>query len=300
MGGPGLLVGFGMAVLGAGVMVAVLARGRRLVPGIDEFLSPADLGPYERRMGEPFLRRTGGIVGRAVGDRIERLLPRGRLEKIERQLLLAGLEGRRRAGTQLATQLGLTLALGGLAYLMWGMGLSPKAQRSLVLLPVIGFMVPSARLKRRIRARTDGIFKDLPDIIDMLAVAVEAGCGFDAALSIVCQNFRSPMADELRLALQGMELGMPRREVLQEVKRRTELDVVRNFMVALIQADALGIPIGRVLTTQAAEIRSRRRAWAREKAGKLPVKIMFPLVLFIFPPIMAIVIGPAVGSFGAI
>ena len=134
----------------------------------------------------------------------------------------------------------------------------------------------------------------------MLAVAVEAGCGFDAALSIVCQHFDSPMADELRLALQGMELGMPRREVLQELKRRTDLDVVRTFVLALIQADALGIPVGRVLTSQATEIRSRRRAWAREKAAKLPVKIMFPLVLFIFPPIMAIVIGPAVGSFGSL
>ena len=110
------------------------------------------------------------------------------------------------------------------------------------MLPVIGLMLPSARLKRHIRTRTDTIFKDLPDIIDMLAIAVEAGCGFDAALSIVCQHFDSPMADELRLALQGMELGMPRREVLQELKRRTDLDVVRTFVLALIQADALGIP----------------------------------------------------------
>ena len=89
----------------------------------------------------------------------------------------------------------------------------------------------------------------------MLAMAVEAGCGFDAALSIVCQHFDSPMADELRLALQEMELGMPRREALQELKRRTDLDVVRTFVLALIQADALGIPIGRVLTSQATEVR---------------------------------------------
>ena len=166
-----------------------------------------------------------------------------------------------------------------------------------LLLPVIGFMLPSARLKRQIRARTDAIFKDLPDIIDMLAIAVEAGCGFDAALSIVCQHFESPMADELRLALQGMELGMPRREVLQELKRPD-----RPRRGPDLRAGPASRPTpsasrsGRVLTSQATEIRSRRRAWAREKAAKLPVKIMFPLVLFIFPPIMAIVIGPAVGS----
>jgi tight adherence protein C len=280
-------------------MAATFAPGRRVVPGIGDFLSgPAELGRFHQRLGEPFAARMGHMVGERVADRIEGLLPRARLDKIERQLVQAGLEGRRRVGTQLATQLGLVLVLSVVAVLLWQVSLSPMTRRSALLLPAIGVMLPAARLKRRIRKRNDTIFKDLPDIIDMLAVAVEAGCGFDAALSIVCQHFDSPMADELRLALQGMELGMPRREVLQELKRRTDLDVVRTFMLALIQADGLGIPVGRVLTSQATEIRSRRRAWAREKAAKLPVKIMFPLVMFIFPPIMAIVIGPAMGSFG--
>ena len=289
----------GLAILGGCVMGVMFARGRRVVPGIGEFLAPpAERGAFQARLDEPFVGRMVRLVGGPVADRIERLLPRKRMEKIERQLVLAGLEGQRRAGMQLASQLGLTAVLALTAYILWGMPLSPAAKHSLILLPMMGLMLPPARLKRRIRKRTDTIFKDLPDIIDMLAVAVEAGCGFDAALSIVCQHFESPMADELRLALQGMELGMPRREVLQELKNRTDLDVVRTFVLALIQADALGIPVGRVLSSQATEIRSRRRAWAREKAAKLPVKIMFPLVLFIFPPIMAIVIGPAMGSFG--
>jgi len=290
------LAAWGLVTVGGTVMVAAFVRGRRLAPGIGDFLTRAEAGPFDARMGQPFVPRMAGIVGGAVADRLERLLPHEYLEKVARQLVQAGMEGRRRAGAQVAGQLGLVAALGLLTVLLWGAALSPMAHKSLLLLPVIGWMLPAARLKRRIRTRTDLIFKDLPDIIDMLAVAVEAGCGFDAALSIVCQHFESPMADELRIALQGMELGMPRREVLQELKARTELDVVRMFVLALIQADALGIPIGRVLTSQATEIRSRRRAWAREKAAKLPVKIMFPLVLFIFPPIMAIVIGPAIGG----
>jgi len=292
----GTLVATGLAMVGGCAMVIVFARGRRIVPDLADFLPAAELGPYQERLDEPFSKRMGSIVGGAVADRVERLLPHTYLDKLERQLVQAGLEGQRRPGTHLATQIGLAAVLGGLAYLLRGAALSPMIQKSLIFFPVIGFMVPAARLKRKMRARTDTIFKDLPDIIDMLAVAVEAGCGFDAALSIVCQHFDSPMADELRLALQGMELGMPRREVLQELKRRTGLDVVRSFALALIQADALGIPVGRVLTSQATEIRSRRRAWAREKAAKLPIKIMFPLVLFIFPPILAIVIGPAMGS----
>jgi tight adherence protein C len=293
----GTLVAVGLALLGGSLMIVMVGRGRRL-PDLAAFLPQSERGPYEARMSEPFLGRITRIVARAAADRLEKLLPGTYVAKVERQLIMAGLE--RRAGTQLATQAALVVGLTLLALILRGAPLTPMAHKSLLILPLIGFMLPSARLKRAMRVRNDTIFKDLPDIIDMLAVAVEAGCGFDAALSIVCQHFDSPMADELRLALQGMELGMPRREVLQELKRRTDLDVVRTFVLALIQADALGIPVGRVLTSQATEIRARRRAWAREKAAKLPVKIMFPLVLFIFPPIMAIVIGPAVGSFGSL
>jgi len=295
-----MLVAIGLALLGVSVMVLLFSRGRRFSADIGDFLPTSERGPFEARMGEPFVPRMRRIVGGALGDRLERLLPGEYLSKLERQIAMAGLEGKKKAGTHLAIQIGLAVGLGLLALFMRSTSPSPMVQKAVLLLPLMGLMLPSARLKRQIRSRTDTIFKDLPDIIDMLAVAVEAGCGFDAALSIVCSHFKSPMADELRLALQGMELGMPRKEVLQELKRRTDLDVVRTFAVALIQADGLGIPVGRVLTTQATEIRARRRAWAREKAAKLPVKIMFPLVLFIFPPIMAIVIGPAFTSFSAL
>lgn len=295
-----MLLGAGIAVVGVVVMGVAVASGRRLTPDLSAFLTVPDLGEFEKKMSEPFVPRMAAMARQALAARLERVVPRRYLEKIEHQLAQAGLAGERGAGEQLATQVAMTGCLGGAAVLLMGLGLSPKVRLVVMALPVIGFMVPSARLKRRIRARSDAIFKDLPDIIDMMAIAVEAGCGFDAALSIVCQHFQSPMADELRLALQEMELGKPRKEALQELKRRTDIDVVRTFVLALVQADALGIPIGRVLTSQAAEVRSRRRAWAREKAAKLPIKIMFPLVLFIFPPIMAIVIGPAIGSFGGL
>ncbi len=295
-----MLVGIGLGLLGVSVMVVALARGRRMAPDIGEFLSVPSASVFEGKIAEPFVQRMAGMGRTAVAGRLERLLPRKHMEKIEQQLTMAGLGGQRRPGEYLATQLALTVGLGVVAVLLMGLDLSPKARLVVMALPVIGFLLPSTRLKRRIRTRSDAIFKDLPDIIDMMAIAVEAGCGFDAALSIVCQHFESPMADELRLALQEMELGKPRKEALQELKRRTDIDVVRTFVLALVQADALGIPIGRVLTSQAAEVRSRRRAWAREKAAKLPIKIMFPLVLFIFPPIMAIVIGPAMGSFGGL
>jgi len=120
--------------------------------------------------------------------------------------------------------------------------------------------------------------------------------GFEGALDVVCQNFDSPLAQEFSRTLREMELGLPRRDAFQNLKRRTEVPELSNFVLALVQADALGIPIGRVLKAQAAEMRSRRRQWAREKAAKLPVKILFPLVLFIFPAVLIVVLGPAASS----
>jgi tight adherence protein C len=293
----GFLFCVGLALLGGSVMVVTLSRARRIAPDLGEFLLVAERDSYEARVSEPFVGRIAGIVGRMAADRLERLLPQRYLEKIDHQLAQAGLIGERTAAQHLVKQLAMALGCGLVALLVMSAGVLKGLTLPLLLLPWIGFMLPSARLKRTIRARSDAIFKDLPDIIDMLAISVEAGCGFEAALSIVCENFDSPLTDELGIALREMELGLPRREALQELKRRTDLDVVRTFVLALIQADALGIPIGRVLKSQANEVRARRRAWAREKAAKLPVKILFPLMLFIFPPIFAIVLGPAAAAF---
>ena len=109
----------------------------------------------------------------------------------------------------------------------------------------------------------------------------------------MCDNFSSPLADEFSRTLREMELGLPRREALQNLKKRTEVPELSNFVLTLTQADALGMPVGRVLKTAAEEMRKKRQAWAREKAAKLPVKILFPLVLFIFPAIFVVLMGPA-------
>jgi tight adherence protein C len=142
------------------------------------------------------------------------------------------------------------------------------------------------------------LLKDLPDTLDLLAISVEAGVGFEGALGVVCEHFDSPLADEFSRTLKEMELGLPRRDALQNLKKRTEVPELSNFVLALTQADVLGRPIGRVLKTQASEMRTKRRQWAREKAAKLPVKILFPLILFIFPPVFIIVLGPAAAQIG--
>lgn len=286
-----------LAFGGAAVMGGAWARSRRTGPDLGHYLDGLGYGHPEEKLAEPIVARLLGGAARAVSARLQRLAPANYIDKVDMRLTHAGMAGKRSAGQQVGIQ--LMLGAAGLALVPLLPAGSPlKRTLALVLLPVMGFILPAARLKRAIRSRSDAIFKDLPDIVDMLAISVEAGCGFEAAMSLVCDNFDSPLTEELTIALREMELGLSRREALQQLRDRVDLDAVRTLVLSLLQADALGIPIGRVLKAQATEVRARRRAWAREKAAKLPVKIMFPLVLFIFPPIMGLVLGPAALSFG--
>ena len=287
-----------LALAGAGMIVTTLSRARRVAPDFGEFFEELDYrDENERLLAQPLGRRLLLSPLGAIAGRLEQLLPANYMAKIDHQLAQAGMSHKRRAGEQLAIQLGL--AVGGLLLAPLLPAPSPLlGTLSFALMPAMGFMLPAVRVKRAIQTRSDAIFKDLPDIVDMLAIAVEAGSGFESALTIVCTNFKSPLTDELSTALQEMELGLPSKQALQQLRDRVDIDVVRVLVLALLQADALGIPIGRVLKSQATEVRARRRSWAREKAAKLPIKIMFPLVLFIFPPILAIVLGPAALSFG--
>lgn len=287
-----------VAVCGAGLIVSTLYRARHVAPDFGDYLQPQEyVSEQEARLDKPIVSRlVGGAMG-GMARRLEGFVPSKYLAKLDHQLTQAGLRGKRRAGEQLAIQVAVGLA-GALVVPLIPPGTIISGPLAWLLLPAMGFLAPAARLKGAIKQREAAIFKDLPDIVDMLAIAVEAGSGFESALTIVCQNFDSPLADEFSTALHEMELGLPRKQALQEMRDRVDLDVVRTLILALLQADALGIPIGRVLKSQANEVRARRRAWAREKAAKLPIKIMFPLVLFIFPPILGLVLGPAALSFG--
>jgi tight adherence protein C len=131
-------------------------------------------------------------------------------------------------------------------------------------------------------------------VLDLLAISVEAGTSLEQAMAIAGSHFTSPLADELLLTLREMELGLPRRQAFQNLRRRTNVPELSNVVLVLTQADTLGTPISRVLHTQSHDMRDRRRQWARERAGKMPVKILFPMVVFIFPAIFAVLLSPAV------
>ncbi len=285
---------------GAGVLVMVVGfAGAKPAGDVGQYLQDLDedvkfTNEFDKKLAEPFIVRVTKPLGGLVA-RVGRLTPRNYLDQIHRKLLLAGLTGTMRAEEFVVAQVASTglLTMAALLYSALGNPSGRVALLLIILAPVTGLLLPTAWLSRKVGERQGAILKDLPDTLDLLAISVEAGMGFEGALAIVCQHFHSPLAEEFARTLHEMELGLPRRDAFQNLKRRTEVPELSNFVLALLQADALGIPIGRVLKTQATEMRNKRRQWAREKAAKLPVKMLFPLVLFVFPAIMVVILGPA-------
>jgi tight adherence protein C len=164
---------------------------------------------------------------------------------------------------------------------------------------VVGYYGPNLYLYQRGHDRTETMQRELPDALDLLTISVEAGLGFDAALSQVARNTEGPLAQELARVLQEMQIGLGRGAALRALGERNTIPELRSFTSAMVQADAFGIPVGQVLRVQSNEIRLKRRQRAEEQAQKVPVKIMIPLVLFILPSLFIAVIGPAVISLAA-
>ncbi|MEY2472260.1 MAG: tight adherence protein [Actinomycetota bacterium] len=251
---------------------------------------------FAARLRLPLYQRVKGTVSGSVLPFLQRVTPQGLVVKTRRDLMLAGMND---IAPEELVSLQAVLAGTGLLLGVGFLMTHPSPGQGLfvmLLLPIAGALTPMVVVKRKAKERSEAIFKDLPDCLDLMAISVEAGVGFEAALDVVCRNFDSALAMEFRRMLKEMELGVARREALANLRARNDVPELSNFITALIQADALGMPIGRVLHTQAHELRNRRRQWAREKAAKLPVKILFPLVFFIFPAILVVILGPAAAA----
>lgn len=162
-----------------------------------------------------------------------------------------------------------------------------------IILTATGFFGPDAWLSRLIAARKKEMYLALPDILDMLTISVEAGLGFDAALAKVVKNFHGALSQEFFRFLQETQLGRSRRDAWRNLADRTDIPEINSFVLAVLQADVFGISIGKVLRVQADEMRTKRRQRAEEIAMKAPVKVVFPLVLCIFPALIIVILGPA-------
>lgn len=157
----------------------------------------------------------------------------------------------------------------------------------------LGYVLPNVLLYNAGSKREKLMRNALPDAIDLLTVSVEAGLGFDSAVGRVAKNTSGPLSQEFTRLLQEMQIGVGRTEAMRAMAERTSLADLKSFCLAMVQADSLGIPIGRVLRIQSQEMRTKRRQRAEEKAQQVPVRIMIPLVLFILPCLFIVILGPA-------
>jgi tight adherence protein C len=165
-------------------------------------------------------------------------------------------------------------------------------------IPILGFFYPMVRLQSVGADRRDAIKRQLPDTLGQMSIAVNAGLGFDAAMVRVARNGRGELASELVRTLQDIQVGQARRVAYEDLAERTGVDTLRRFVRSIIQAEAYGIALSDVLQSQADELRLERRMYAERKAMEIPVKVVFPLLLFIMPAMFIVVMGP--GALGII
>jgi tight adherence protein C len=157
-----------------------------------------------------------------------------------------------------------------------------------------GWMLPLTLVRRRARLRNQKVDREVPDFIDLLVVTVESGQGLGGAIRLAGDRIRGPLGDEVRLAVQEQAMGLSAHDALTNMVERCNTPALRSFVRAVVQGESLGVSIGEILRAVAVEMRKRRRQAAEEQAQKAPVKMLFPLALFIFPSLFIIILGPAI------
>ncbi len=287
-----LLVGLG-AIVTAIVVVVAVTVARPAQEGVSRGLASIEdtYAAREASTADAVRDRFESMPGwlRSVA---ERLSPSGIADRLQHQLDLAGNPAGWTPDRVLAVK---GLGLFGLAGLGALYGLSFSVGWLIVCAAfggAFGFFLPDLLVYNAGLKRQEQIRKALPDAMDMLTVCVEAGLGFDAALAQVATNTHGPLASELSRVLREMQIGTSRTKALRDMTARTTVAELRSFVSALIQATELGIAMATVLREQAKELRVRRRQRAEERAQKVPVKILFPLVVCIFPVMFIVIIGP--------
>ena len=243
--------------------------------------------PFNDRVLVPALLRFAAIT--------RRFTPAGFEDRIRKWLEMAGNPPRWDVERVLAFKM-VGLLAGAAGGLLLGFVFGGKVL-TLIGLPVAcaaaGFFLPDLLLVDRGQRRQEQIQKDLPDALDLLTISVEAGLAFDAALSQVARNTQGPLAEEFFRVLQEMQIGSSRSDAIRALGTRTTVAELKGFATAMVQADAFGVPVANVLRVQSKEQRVKRSQRAEEKAQKVPVKILFPLIFCILPSLFIVIIGPA-------
>ena len=247
----------------------------------------------EEKLKKPLSERAFAPIVVGIGRGVARFTPIGWITRTQRRLLLAGSPANLDANAWIVIKiLGLILMLAAWFFFRSGLDLQQQTL-AFFLLSALGYFGPDVYLNRRIEERRNSMRRDLPDILDLLVISVEAGLGFDAALARVVGTVPGPLSEEFFRMLQETRVGVARRDAMRHLTDRSDVDELRSFLLAMMQAEAFGVAIARVLRVQGEEMRVARRQRAQQKAFAAPVKLVFPLVFCIFPSLFVVLLGPA-------
>lgn len=290
----------GIVVLLAVILVVVGINMPRSDDPIQERLSELTISDEpmsleELELSQDFGQRIILPFFDRIGELSQRFTPQATLESARLRLEMAGNPMQMNPAFFLMLRFVFAVLFGGILFLIlartggnWlqGLGIS-------LLFLLIGFAFPSLWLSGRIKARQKAVFRAMPDALDLLTISVEAGLGFDAAMSKVHEKWINELALEFGRVIQEIRLGKLRRDALRDMADRLGVAEMSSFVAAVIQSEQLGVSMAKVLRIQSDQMRVRRRQMAEEEAHKAPIKMVFPIALLIFPSIMIILLGPA-------
>jgi tight adherence protein C len=295
-----ILAVIGIALILAVILVVVGLRAPEAKDPIQERLAefsvrdePMTLEEIE--LSQRFYERIILPFFNRIGKLASRFTPQATLENARKRLEMAGNPMQMDPAFFLAMRFVLAVLFGGSIFLVfavtrrnWLQGLTLTT-----VFLIIGFMFPDLWLSSRVRRRQKAVFRAMPDSLDLLTICVEAGLGFDGAMSKVHEKWDNELSLELGRVIQEIRLGKLRRDALRDMSERLGVAEMTSFVAAVIQSEQLGVSMAKVLRIQSDQMRVRRRQMAEEEAHRAPIKMIFPIGLLIFPSILILLLGPA-------
>jgi tight adherence protein C len=300
----GLLI-FGVVVLIGAVAVIVVSLRRNtrgeeddpLQARLAEFIQRGDVTSLEEiELSQPFSERVIIPVLNRIGEISARFTPQKAIQNTARQMELAGNPWPIDPATFLAIRFILGVALLGLTFWMFADSASFQTSDKLMLIgggTIGGFWLPQIMLSSRVTRRQKDVRKAMPDALDLLTICVEAGLGFDAAMSQVASKWETELSLAFSRVLREIQLGKVRRDAMKDMSDRLGIPEMTSFVAAIIQSEQLGVSMAKVLRIQSDQMRLKRRQHAEEEAHKAPIKMIIPMALLTFPTIMIIILTPA-------
>jgi tight adherence protein C len=294
-----------LAVLIGAVVLVVTGIQKSKAQGEDplaerlaEYSQRGDVVSLEQiELSQPFTERVVLPIVRRLGDLSSRFTPQHVLEQTRKRLELAGNPGRMDASTFLVLHFVAAALFGGLVFMLSLFAKQYSLPIKLVMVlafSVLGYFFPDLWIRSKINSRQKQVRKAMPDALDLLTICVEAGLGFDAAMSKVNEKWDNELSLSFGRVIREIQLGKLRRDALRDMADRLGLAELTSFVAAVIQSEMLGVSMAKVLRIQSDQMRVKRRQHAEEEAHKAPIKMIFPMGLLIFPALMIVLLTPAV------